>query len=394
LRKSSSKVPKVPQSAVAVDTKSLAKLRARAREKGKKLQELAQILGASFDALNEGILVIDYNMNIIILNRYMRDLFKIEDNYEGKKCYEVIQGSLIPCRGTSCRRVMFKKAGEEEELVLIMDGRKRIFEVRTYPWDLPDAEIKGVIRTFTDITNRRAVEESQILAGVSKYMAHTVRNALMPLGGYLKIITKECADEETRSYFTIVEDALKSLDEAVDEYVDFVRVRGQVLYGSVDLMKLIQLLPDLVSGDEAKDIGLSRYMEQADIRFHIVPGSFRIWGNEQLLIKGLLYMVKGCLQTCRDFCAGRGSLNIEAEVKGESLELIGELQGAEVPEVVLVTMFQPWSYAHQEPSFQHWSVAILNEVVLKHGGKLVVKRELGSTVFHVSFFRDGLSQDL
>ncbi|HDD52803.1 MAG TPA: hypothetical protein ENF32_01875 [Thermosulfidibacter takaii] len=377
---------------LGIASRSLTRLRVRAREKSRRLQELGETLEAAFDALREGILIIDQEMNVMVLNRYMRELFRIREDYQGKKCYQVIQGSVIPCRGSSCRRVMLKGEGEEEELVLIIDDEKRIFEVRTYPWSVREGAVRGVIRTFTDVTHRRAVEELQILAGVSKYMAHTVRNAIVPLGGYVRLIAKECGGEKTAPYFRIVERALEDLEDAVDEYTDFIKVKGDRVYESLDLMEVIQSLPELVKGEEAKKIGLNRYMDGVPLFFFIRPGSFIALGNRDLFTKGLLYMVKGGFQVCREFCGDDGSFEIEAEAGLGTLVLLGRLRGIEVPESLLVTMFQPWSHARQEPSFHHWSVAIFNEVVKKHGGKLVVRREEGSTIFHASFSQEGFPQ--
>ena len=370
--------------------KSLAKLRVRTREKDRRLKELGEVLGAAFDALHEGIMVIDDEMNILVLNRYMRELFRIPNEYEGKKCYEVIQGSLIPCRGVSCRRVMFKGEWEEEELVLLIDGDKRVFEVRTYPWRL-ERGVRGVIRTFTDITHRRAVEELEVLKGVSRYMAHTVRNAVMPLGGYLRIIAKKCDCEEGNPYFRIMEETLRNLEEAVDEYTDFIKAKVEQVYEPLDLMEVIRLLPELIWSEEAKSINLPRYLGHLEISFRIVPSSFVVRGNRALFTKGLLYMVKGAHQTFKEFCSLKGDLEIEAQVKDGVLELVARLRGVEVPEGVLVTMVQPWAYAQQEPAFHHWSLAIFHEAVEKHGGRLVVRREDGSTSFHASFSKKDLS---
>ncbi|RLD98873.1 MAG: hypothetical protein DRI92_03225, partial [Aquificota bacterium] len=142
--------------------------------------------------------------------------------------------------------------------------------------------------------------------------------------------------------------------------------KGDRVYESLDLMEVIQSLPELVKGEEAKKIGLNRYMDGVPLFFFIRPGSFIALGNRDLFTKGLLYMVKGGFQVCREFCGDDGSFEIEAEAGLGTLVLLGRLRGIEVPESLLVTMFQPWSHARQEPSFHHWSVAIFNEVVKKH----------------------------
>ncbi len=375
---------KIQKAKATFHAKSLARLRARTREKGQKLKALGEVLEAAFDALHEGILVIDGEMNVLVLNGYMRDLLGIAGEYEGKKCYQVIQGSLIPCRGVSCRRVMLTGKGEEEELVLLVGGEKRVFEVKTYPWSL-ETGTRGVIRTFSDITHRRAIEELKVLEGVSRYMAHTVRNAVMPLGGYLRIVAKECLGGKGNPYVRMMQDSLMDLEEAVNEYTDFIRAKGEHVYEPVDLMEVIQLLPGLVKGDECKKVGLERYLGALELSFRIVPASFVTKGSKPLFKEGLLYMVKGAHQACSDFCPVSGSLSIEAEVKGATLELVAHLRGVEVPEGVLVTMFQPWAPTTEEPAFHHWSIAIFNEVVRRHGGHLVVRREEGSTFFQASF---------
>ncbi len=370
--------------------KRLTRLSVRAREKTKRLQDMGEILEAAFNALQEGILVIDQEMNVMVLNRYMRDLFGIGENYRGRKCYEVIQGSLIPCRGTSCRRVMLKGEGEEEELVIIMEGEKRIFEVRTYPWKVREGALRGVIRTFTDVTHRRALEELQILAGIAKYMAHTVRNAIVPIGGYVRLISRECSNERTARYFAMVEDALGDLEEAVDEYTDFIRVKGEGVCESLDLVEVILQLPELLESEEANKIGLSKYKGCMPLDFQLSPGTFLTLGNRELFIKGLLYFVKGGLQVCREFRTPGGRFLIHSHVEDGTLVLMGRLEGIEVPESILLTMFQPWAHATQEPAFHHWSVAIFNEVVRKHGGRLMVRREGGSTLFHASFSKENI----
>jgi len=369
-------------------SRSLAKVRTRARERAKRLTETREILAAALDALQEGILVIDNEMNVLVLNRYMRELFKIKGDFYKKKCPEVIQGSLIPCRAISCKKVMKTQKSIEEELVLLIDGEKRIFEVRTSPWALGE-NLKGVIRTFTDITHRRAIEELSILTGISKYMSHTVRNALMPIGGFLKLISIHLkGDEATRSYYRMVEESLNELEEAVDEYADFIKVKGEEAHYAFDMLEVIRTLPEAINTEEAERLGLKKLLEHANIFFNIQSGSFIKFGNERLFLRALLYLIKGALQACKEFCEGKGKLKVGAEVSDEELLLKVVLEGAEVPDSVLVTMYRPWEEYGVEPAFHHWGVAIFNEVAKKHSGSLIVKREKGSTLFLSTFPKD------
>ena len=53
-----------------------------------------------FEDLEEILYVADVETyELVYLNRYGRSVFRIEDedNYAGKKCYEVLQNASVPC---------------------------------------------------------------------------------------------------------------------------------------------------------------------------------------------------------------------------------------------------------------------------------------------------------
>jgi len=168
------------QSRLSKTAKRHERYRFRVEQRTEELSRAKRVFETTLEALPSGILVIDHEMNVFLMNNALRSMFGVkEERVTGRKCYSVMLNSSFPCKGVSCRRVIQNETPITEELVIFVEGDKRLFEVRTLPWRSEGSH--GVVRTFTDVTLVRMANQYRILAGISSYMAHTVRNALMPM---------------------------------------------------------------------------------------------------------------------------------------------------------------------------------------------------------------------
>ena len=62
------------------------------------LHESERFLSTIFDSIQDGISVLDANLNVVRVNQAMKNLYTHELPLEGKKCYEVYHGRSKPCK--------------------------------------------------------------------------------------------------------------------------------------------------------------------------------------------------------------------------------------------------------------------------------------------------------
>lgn len=120
-----------------------------------------ELLQISFNAIQEGISILDANFNILHINKVMEKWYHVTAPIKGKKCYEVYQGLEKPC--SPCPTLQTLKSGEPavEVVPLKQKGRQTGWlELNTYPIKNDQGSTVGVVEFVRDITNRRSAEEA------------------------------------------------------------------------------------------------------------------------------------------------------------------------------------------------------------------------------------------
>lgn len=122
-------------------------------EKTKELREKEEFLRAVFNSIQEGISVLDENMNILMVNPTMEKWY---GNVVGKKCYEAYHG-----RNSICENCPTVKAIESKQMsyaVVPGPGGKGWVELYCYPV-LENGKVKMVVEFVRDITEKKRMQE-------------------------------------------------------------------------------------------------------------------------------------------------------------------------------------------------------------------------------------------
>lgn len=125
------------------------------------LSDAEKLLLASFDAIQDGISVLDADLNILRVNKVMEQLYSHALPLVGKKCYQVYQNRDIPCE--ACPSLKALHSGEKafEEVPQVQEGKLTGWiELFSYPLKSSSGEVTGVIEFVRDITARKKVEEA------------------------------------------------------------------------------------------------------------------------------------------------------------------------------------------------------------------------------------------
>jgi len=118
---------------------------------------------AAAQVIDEGIAIIDPELNLIWANDVLKDWFDIPDDYSGRPCYEVTRGKGRICQG--CTVPDSFADGQVHRSYQKLDlsiGKERTFEVISGPVKNNRGKVIRVVRIIRDVTDREKI--IQVLA--------------------------------------------------------------------------------------------------------------------------------------------------------------------------------------------------------------------------------------
>lgn len=122
-----------------------------------------------FDAIGDGILLVDRDYKVVFANQTMLGLFgKKEEEIIGKECYGFFYQFSIPCHSKNstviCPHYEVFKTGKKIVTThhnnILPDGTEKIFDVTASPLKNEKGEIIQVVEVFRDVTDRKQAEET------------------------------------------------------------------------------------------------------------------------------------------------------------------------------------------------------------------------------------------
>jgi two-component system cell cycle sensor histidine kinase/response regulator CckA len=125
------------------------------------LHESERFLSTIFDSIQDGISVLDAELNVVRVNQAMKKLYAHELPLEGKKCYEVYHGRSKPCR--VCPTIRALSTGNLEMNEVPLTGKERetgILELFAFPMLDDSGKSFGVVEFVRNVTDRKRAESA------------------------------------------------------------------------------------------------------------------------------------------------------------------------------------------------------------------------------------------
>ncbi len=134
-----------------------------------------------FDAITDGISILDKNFNIIRVNQFMKDKYPESMNLIGKKCYKAYQQRESVCPWCPSISAMESGKTQTETVPFPYEGKTEGWlNLSSYPLKDENGNILGVIEYVRDITGKKKSEENlQKLASVIEHSSELVNLATL-----------------------------------------------------------------------------------------------------------------------------------------------------------------------------------------------------------------------
>ena len=125
------------------------------------LLESKEFLQSVFDAIQDGVSVLDTDLNILRVNSWMESMYTDEAPLVGKKCYMAYQKRDTPCPW--CPTLKTIETGETHSSLVPYPSEKNPIgwiDLSAFPLKDVDGQVTGIIEYVNDITEQKKAEEA------------------------------------------------------------------------------------------------------------------------------------------------------------------------------------------------------------------------------------------
>ncbi len=125
------------------------------------LNESEALLSNLFNSIQDGLSVLDRDLNVIKVNRLMEDWYAPNMPLVGKKCYECYQNADNPCNPCPALRSLESGKTETDTVRGLPGSSVGWIELYAYPIrDSESGETSGVVEFVRDITDRKESDDA------------------------------------------------------------------------------------------------------------------------------------------------------------------------------------------------------------------------------------------
>ncbi len=331
-------------------------------------------LDTVLNAIGNGVIAVDNQMRVIMINERARKLLHIQEQALTKNVLAVSRNATIEALLKKC---IYEDASYKKEIKTIENGKEIELSFSIAPMDR-DGQAKGAVAVIEDVTELRKLESvrSEFAANVS----HELKTPLTVIRGFVETLQEGAINDEAQ--------ARKFLDIINIETDRLTRLISDILYLSeiesgsvqVELNKLNVVVPakevvELLS-QKAKEKNISLSLSsQADVF---------ILGNRDRIKQMILNLIDNAIKYTNE----GGSVAISLYDKNGDAYIEVKDTGVGIAEKDLGRLFERFYRADKSRSRElggtGLGLAIVKHIALLHGGKVSAESKLGvGTTFKI-----------
>ena len=285
-------------------------------------------LEAIFNSMNEGLTVLNRDLDIVSANRVQLERFP-ESTIIGKKCHQVFYEKRTVCKDCPVIRMLVTgEPGRGETYIKKGRFSGRYFEWAVSPVKDPFGGIDEIILVMSDISERKEYEFKLIQADkmstvgfLAAGVAHEINNPLTSIAGFSEGLLKRLATpgifenekfpSYLREYLEIINSEAYRCRDIIRNLLDYSRNSGD----DFNVIPIDATIRDTMAlfRQHARDRHIGIVFKN-----NLAPDANCIWGNEFQLKYIFMNLFN---RAFRNMSMG-GELNISAKNSGQMIEIL------------------------------------------------------------------------
>ncbi len=325
-------------------------------------------LEAVFLSMFEGVMVVDVNATILLMNQPLKDFLLVKEEPTGKRPLEIIRN--IEIQEIVDRALKLKQGLESREISILLPEEKILLVLATPI--IRDGNTEGAVLVFHDITELRHLEKirQDFVANVS----HELRTPISSIKGYAETLLEGALEdkENAKDFLKIIYSDSGRLARLVDDLLDLSKIESGKLKMALKPCKIKPLIERVISGldKQAKDKSISF---KVDVPKEIPD----VLVDEARIAQVLLNLIDNAIKYNRE----NGTVTILAKDKAKFVQVDVSDTGVGIPEKDLPRLFERFYRVDKARSRElggtGLGLSIVKHIISAHHGEVSVQSILG-----------------
>jgi len=213
-------------------------------------------------------------------------------------------------------------------------------------------------------------EKLGALGQMAASVAHEIRNPLVTIGGFARALQEDCPpDNQNKKYLKIIADEVSRLETVVTNLLNYAKPL-RPSYRHVSLREIVLETISIVEPEFA-DAGIA-------ISTRLDRKTTKVWLDPDLIKQALLNIFSNSL----DATESGGKMRVSTAIRSDHITMSVKDTGKGINEENIGKLFKP--FFTTRPGGVGLGLAIVQQIVSSHGGRIKVKSRLGGgTAFHI-----------
>ncbi len=323
--------------------------------------------------MDEGVLTINSQQEIILINNSLQNFLGLTDDDTGKKLKEVVDDELIM---KTFEQSLEQKSPSYTEITIEENKTKKRILVHCTPIYNHKEELWGIVGIFQDISERWRFEQLQkdFVANVS----HELKTPLSSIRGAAELLADDVIEspEDRKRYMKIILDEAHGLGNLVDGVLDLAEFDSRTEEKSKEKLEAGETLQNV-----AFVFNKGVQLEENKLKI-IKPHKPLFIKANPLNIKQVLLNL---LDNANKFSPENTPIELGAEEKNGRVKFWIKDRGIGIPSDEIENIWERFYKAdkarNRQKSGSGLGLAIVKEIIEEHGGNVFVesKPDEGST---------------
>ncbi|MCA9408526.1 MAG: HAMP domain-containing protein [Candidatus Omnitrophica bacterium] len=324
----------------------------------------------------EGVMVLDNNGTILLLNQTLKDFLQIKQDFFGRKPLEVIRNIEIQ---ELANKVLKENTGVQSSELTALLPQEKILLIHATPIIRQD-KIDGAVLVFHDITELRRLERirKDFVANVS----HELRTPVSTIKGYAETLLDGALDDRknARDFVGIIHSDSQRLANLINDLLDLSKIESGKMIIDQGAISLNSIIDRVVKVLEKKILE-----KNLKVSFNLSNKILKVWGDENAVSQIFLNLVENAIK----YNVDGGSIQISAQTQNDFVKVNIEDTGIGIPAQDIPRIFERFYRVDKAHSRQlggtGLGLSIVKHLVQAHGGEVSVSSVLEQgTIFSVT----------
>lgn len=318
--------------------------------------------------MNEGVLVVNAQGNIVLMNQALRDFFHIQKEGTGKHVIEVIRNLEIQ---TIIDDTLKSKHQSEPHAITILSPEEKSLSIFARPI-FRENQQEGAILVFHDLTNVQRLEKirQDFVANVS----HELKTPIASIKGYAETLLSGALEDKAhaKDFLAIVHDESERLARLLDDLLNLSKIESGKLTMNLKATTLPPIIRKVVAS-----MKIQAERKSTTLAINLPESLSEVLADETRITQVFFNLIDNAIK----YTPQHGEITISASERPKEVLIQVSDNGIGIPEKEIPRLFERFYRVDKGRSRElggtGLGLSIVKHIVKAHQGEISVESQLG-----------------